>query len=195
MKKWTGILAMCGLVLTLSHTPLLAIEAADHDAFFLSAGMANVEVNDSPALLTGANYGGGLRLGLFSVFFMELGYGGMAFSNTVDQLGTPTRVYFRTTGGFLGGGMALQIRAVHLGVRYDAYINNRWQQRRVDDTTGIEIDNISDRIDFNSYSVFTRFGKGAFEVGARRDRILKNTSQVDNAFGVYVALNLLTGTG
>ena len=193
MKKSLGMLALCCALLALGPASLLALEAADHDAFFIGGGSSNVEVKGSNALLDGTNIAGGVRIGLFSIFFAELGYGTIGYFNTVNLAGTPTRVSYRTTGPNYGGGIAFSIRQMRLGVRMNQSFNNRWQQRRVDDNTGVEIDNISGRIDFNSYFVFTQFGEGVWEIGIRRDQFQENTSQVTNSFGPYITVNLLTG--
>ena len=50
-----------------------ALDANEHDSFYLGLNLANVEVKDNPAILSGGNAIGGVKKGLFWILFAELG--------------------------------------------------------------------------------------------------------------------------
>jgi hypothetical protein len=181
-------------VLMAAPAPARAFEAKDSDAFFLGGGSSNIEVRDSDDLLSGSNAFGGVRLGLFWTVFVELGYGMVGYNDTVVINGVSKSVDFRTTGANFGAGFIIPIRAVRLGLRGVRSPNNRWSEVIKDAITGATDSNISGKIDFDSYFVFTQFGQtGWFEVGVRRDRIKSSTSVLENSFGPYLAFNIPLG--
>lgn len=193
MRRWTPILALAFFLLsaTLFPSAAMAFEAADNDAFYLGAGTSNIETNNSNELLDGSNFLGGIRIGLFWTLFIELGYGNIAYLDTRDVGGVTEEVYFSTTGPHGGAGLIIPIRAIQLGAKYQRSINNKWSEKRTDQSTGTTISNISGDISFDSYFVFTRMGEtGAFEIGARRDLIRDTDSVVSNSFGVYIMWNI-----
>ena len=185
-----------GLVLLVSHAVFFlpmaaAFEPADNDDFYISLGSSNIEVRDSGDLLSGANFSGGLRIGLFSTFFLEFGWGNISYSDQVVVNGVTEAIDFTTLGPHLGLGFLIPIRSFQIGVRVQASRGNKWTEERTDVNTGSNIDRISGDIDFDSYYLFTRMGeKGGFEIGVRRDRIKTTNSVLTNSFGPYIMLNI-----
>lgn len=187
-----GVLALMLLLVALSTRPARAIESADHDAFFIALGTANITVENSDALLQGNTVIGGIRFGLLSFFFLELGYGTVGYSDTVDINGVTKRFSFRTTGPNYGMGLVIPIRKLRVGARYQRHPNNKWSEEIIDDTTGVTDSNISGDIDFESESVFGQFLDGRLEVGVRQDTIRSSDSALQDSFGVYVMWNIKT---
>ncbi len=184
-------LLLAALLTMLPGRPALAYEAKDSDAFFLEFGDANIEVRNSPELLSGDSLRGGLRLGLFWTFFLELGYGRVHYSDTVPISGVKTDIDFRTTGANYGLGLMIPIRKVRLGLKYVRSPNNRWSEVQKDNVTGTQLSAIKGNINFDSEYVFTQFGeKNWFEIGVRRDLIRNTTSVLENSFGPYIAFNI-----
>ncbi len=198
VRRWTTVLLMALLPAaillpsaTLFPSAVMAFEAADNDAFYLGLGTSNIETNNSDDLLSGSNMLGGIRIGLFWTFFLEIGWGNIAYFDTQNVGGVTEEVLFSTTGPHLGAGLIIPIRAIQLGAKYQRSVNNRWSEERKDQLTGTTISNISGDISFDSYFVFTRMGEtGAFEIGARRDLIRDTDSIVANSFGVYIMWNI-----
>lgn len=189
------ILAALALMLMLAAIPAnraRAIESADHDAFFLAIGTANITVADSPALLSGGVVFGGIRFGLLSIFFAELGYGSVTYSDTVDVGGSAKEIRFRTTGPNYGLGILIPIRELRVGARYQRHPSNKWAEEITDVNTGTTDSNISGDIDFESQYVFGQFFEGKFEVGIRQDTIRQSDSALQDSFGVYFMWNFKT---
>ena len=187
LATWMAV----GLVLVwLLPLPALAFEPAENDDFYLGFGSANIELRESNELLSGENVFGGIRIGLFWTVFLELGYGAVTYSDSV-LVGTEQRtIDFRTTGPHGGLGFLIPIRAILLGFKAQRSVNNRWAEEITRTLDGTTISNVSGRIDYISYYVFTRFGdKGWFEVGVRRDQIKNTDSVLSNSFGPYLAVN------
>ena len=185
-----SVLALTLLLVTLFTHPARALESEDHDAFFIGVGTANITVENSNALLQGSTVIGGIRFGLLSIFFLELGYGAVSYSDTVDINGVTKHVRFRTTGGNYGAGLVIPIRKLRLGARYQRHPNNKWSEEITDDSTGVTDSNISGDIDFESESVFGQFLEGRLEVGVRQDTIRSSDSALQDSFGVYVMWNV-----
>ena len=185
-----AILALTISLATIFSHRAQAAEAADHDAFFLAAGSANVTVKESNALLSGSAIWGGFRIGLLSFVFVELGYGTVGYSDTVDVAGSVKRIEFRTTGANYGLGIVVPIRKLRMGARFQRHPNNRWAEEVTDQTTGTTESNISGDIDYDSVSVFGQFFAGKLEAGVRRDIIRDTDSQLENSFGVYLMWNI-----
>ena len=195
MKPWTIAALVVGLLVAgLWPEPAHAYEAKDSDAFFFEVGQSNIEVRNSTGLLSGFSDRGGLRVGLFWTFFLELGYGAVRYSDTVDVGGTKTHIDFRTTGANYGLGFMIPVRKLRIGLKYVKNPHNRWSEIQTDAVTGNPISNIKGNIDFNSEYVFTQFGeKSWFEIGVRRDVIKNTTSVLENSFGPYLAINIPLG--
>ena len=185
-----AILALTFSLATVFPHRVQAAEAADHDAFFLALGSANITVRDSNSLLSGEAFWGGFRIGLLSFAFVELGYGTVRYSDTVDVAGSVKRIEFRTTGANYGLGIIVPIRKLRIGARYQRHPNNRWAEEVIDQTSGTTESNISGDIDYDSVSVFGQFFEGKLEAGTRRDIIRNSDSQLENSFGVYLMWNI-----
>ena len=187
MKK---SLLLVFLVTMLWNHPALAIEAADHDAFFLSGGTANITVKNSDDLISGTTLAGGYRLGLFSILFIEVGYGNVAYAKTVNIDGVLKDVSFRTTGANAGAGFVLPIRKTRLGFKYVRNPKNKWVEEVVDQETNVSESNISGDIDFTTRMLFGQFQEGIFEIGIRQDEIRETDSVLDTSMGVYAMINI-----
>lgn len=189
-----GCWRVCAIALAIFwSTPGVApaFEPEENDAFYIGFGLSNIEVSDSDGLLSGSNVLGGVRVGLFSTIFFELGYGAISFDDRVEIAGVLQNIEFRTTGPHFGLGFLLPIRAILLGAKYHRSVNNRWSEEVIDATSGATISRISGDISFDSYFVFTRFGEGGwFEVGVRRDQIRETDSVLTNSFGPYLMFNI-----
>ena len=187
LATWMAVGLVLAWVLPL---PALAFEPAENDDFYLGFGSANIELRENNELLSGDNVFGGIRIGLFWTVFLELGYGAVTYSDSV-LVGTEQRtIDFRTTGPHGGLGFLIPIRAILLGFKAQRSVNNRWAEEITRTLDGTTISNVSGRIDYISYYVFTRFGdKGWFEVGVRRDQIKNTDSVLSNSFGPYLAVN------
>lgn len=189
------ILTSVALALTLvavSADRARAIEAADHDAFFLALGTANITVKNSPALLQGSTLFGGVRFGLISIFFLELGYGTVRYSDTVDVNGSVKKFDFRTTGANYGIGLLIPIRNLRIGARFQRHPNNKWSEEITDESTGATDSNISGDIDYESVSVFGQFLESRLEAGVRQDTIRSTDSELEDSFGIYLMWNFKT---
>jgi hypothetical protein len=173
--------------------PAWALEAKDHDAFFLAAGTANISVKDSDSLLSGSAIWGGFRIGIFSFLFVELGFGTVGYSDTVSINGVPKNIDFRTTGANYGIGLVIPIRELRLGARFQRNPNNKWAEEISDVDTDTTDSNVSGDIDYDSVSAFGQFLDGGLEVGMRRDIIRETDSILENSFGVYVMVNFKVG--
>ncbi len=168
-----------------------AFEPEENDAFYIGFGLSNIEVSDSEGLLSGENILGGVRVGLFSTIFFELGYGAITFDDRVNVAGVSQNIEFRTTGPHFGLGFLLPIRAILLGAKYHRSVNNKWSEEVTLDDGTLARPRISGDISFDSYFVFTRFGEGGwFEVGVRRDQIRETDSVLTNSFGPYLMFNI-----
>ncbi len=191
-----ALLALSVLMLGTLPGRAAAIEAEDHDAFFLALGTANISVRDSDALLSGSAFWGGIRIGLLSFLFVELGFGTVRYSDTVDRTDpvtmttTQQNIKFRTTGANFGLGLVVPIRNLRLGARFQRHPNNRWAEDITDANTGSTISNRSGKINFDSITVFGQFIEGKLEVGMRRDIIRETDSVLENSFGVYLMWNI-----
>ena len=188
----TRLVFFLGLLFILAAgTPsALAISAADHDAFFLGAGTANITVKNSDDLISGTTFFGGYRVGLFSIFFLEIGYGTVGYSKTVEIGGVMKDITFRTTGPNGGVGFLLPIRKTRLGLRYVRNPRNKWSEVVTDVDTLLEESNISGDIDYTTRSIFGQFANGTIEVGMREEEIRESNSVLDTSFGVYFAYNI-----
>ena len=190
MSRWI-LATVLIMAATLASRQVQAFEAADNDAFYLGLGSANIEIRNSDDLLSGSNLFGGVRLGLFSTFFWELGYGTVGYADTVEIGGVLQDVDVRTTGAHVGFGLLIPIRNVRLGTKIQRSPNNKWVEEIKDSSTGVTNSNISGDIDFDSYYVFVQFGEtGGFEVGVRRDRIDSFDTVLENSFGPYLTVNI-----
>ncbi len=168
-----------------------AFEPSENDDFYLSMGSSNIEVRDSDDLLSGTNVSAGLRIGLFSTFFIEFGWGNIAYSDQVTVNGVTEAIDFTTIGPHIGLGFLIPIRSFQIGARAQAARGNKWTEERTDVATGTNIDRKSGDINFDTYFLFTRLGeKGLFEIGVRRDRIRTTNSVLTNSFGPYIMLNI-----
>ena len=182
------------LLAVFAITPALALEAGDHDAFYIGGGSANLETTNGE-ILSGSNAMGGVRIGLFSGFFMELGYGSFGYRDTIDQAGLPKDITTQAFGPHYGGGFVFQVRKLRLGMRMTQSFNNRWTEEIKDKTAGTIDSRQSGRIDYDSYYGFTQFGEnGTWEIGIRRDMIRENTSIITNSFGPYIMFNITTAS-
>ncbi|MCZ6474588.1 MAG: hypothetical protein O7A08_05930 [SAR324 cluster bacterium] len=182
-------LTFAALLLALSAGHAAALEAKDHDAFFLAFGTANITVRNSDALLSGSTAWGGFRLGLLSFLFAEVGFGAVEYEDAVDVGGQVQQIKFRTTGVNYGLGIVVPVRALRMGIRFTRSSNNRWAEDTSDATTGATITNKSGRIDYDSLMVFGQVFEGNLEIGLRRDFIRETDSELLNSFGVYFMLN------
>lgn len=187
-----SVAALAFFLLAVSSSKARAIESADHDAFFLAIGTANITVRDSTALISGNTLFGGIRFGLLSFFFIELGYGTVGYSDTVEINGSVKEIEFRTTGPNYGLGLVIPIRKLRIGARFQRHIGNKWSEEIVDRDTGVTESNISGDIDFESESVFGQFFDGKLEVGIRQDTIRSTDSVLEDSFGIYVMWNMKT---
>lgn len=185
------LLALAALLLGAVPRSARAVEAADHDAFFLALGTANISVRNSDALLSGNAFWGGFRLGLLSFLFFELGFGNVTYSDTVDVNGSPKQIEFRTTGANYGMGILVPIRNLRLGARFQRHANNKWSEEVTDVNTNTTDSNVSGDIDFDTVTVFGQFLEGRLEAGMRRDIIRETDSQLESSFGVYLMWNFL----
>ena len=180
-------------MLTLLASPAQGFEAKDNDQFFISYGSSNIEVKGGSDLISGSNFHGGVRVGIFWTFFFELGYGAIEFRDSYKDPGTGAMkdLYFRTTGGNYGFGTLIPIRNLRLGMVASRHAGHRWAQIVTDQTTGAQDSRVAGRIDFNSVRTFVRFGQlGSYEVGVRREIIRKTDSVVSNSFGPYLGWNI-----
>lgn len=185
------LLALAALLLGAAPRSARAIEAGDLDAFFLALGTANISVRNSDALLSGSTLWGGFRLGLLSFVFLELGFGTVQYSDTVDVNGVTENFDFRTTGANYGMGILIPIRNLRLGARFQRHVNNKWSEKRTNADTGATISDISGDIDYDTQSVFGQFLEGRLEVGMRQDIIRETDSALESSFGVYLMWNFL----
>lgn len=190
VRRWCFLIALLATLALFVSPMAAAFEPADNDDFYISLGSSNIEVRDSGDLLSGANISGGLRIGLFSTFFIEFGWGNIAYSDQVTVNGVKERIEFTTLGPHLGLGFLIPIRAFQIGARAQASRGNKWTEERTDVDTGSNIARISGNIDFDSFYLFARLGEtGLFEIGVRRDRIKTTDSVLTNSFGPYIMLN------
>ena len=184
-----------GLMAFMAHHTALGIEAADHDGFFLGGGSSNIETSNGD-IMTGSNVLGGARIGLLSIFYMELGYGSFGYRDTVDIAGVQKDVTTQAFGPFYGAGFSFQVRKMFLGARVTQSFNNRWTEEIKDTLTAVVDSRQAGRIDYDSYFAYTQFGTpnvGNVEIGIRRDMIRENTSIMKNSFGPYIMFNILMG--
>ena len=113
------------VALLVTHALLLpfmavAFEPAENDDFYLSLGSSNIEVRDSDDLLSGSNVSAGLRIGLFSTFFLEFGWGNIAYSDQVNVAGVTEAIDFTTIGPHIGLGFLIPVRSFQIGGRIQA---------------------------------------------------------------------------
>ena len=91
----------------------------------------------SASVISGTNTLGGVRIGLFSTVFIELGYGTVGYVDRVNIDGVKKDVEFRTTGPHAGLGLLIPIRNIRLGAKFHTSPGNKWSEEVTDSDTGV----------------------------------------------------------